>query len=210
MMKYSTLVFDFDGTIADTLDEGLKIYNQMAETHGLKPIDEDEVHILRHMKLNDFLDHLGVPRLLVPKLLYKGTQMLKSRISRLPLIEGIADALPRLRQKTEHFGILTSNSTENVHLFLQHHGLEDIFTFVSSTSKLTGKSKHLRSICRTFSIKPGDMIYIGDELRDVKAAKKAQIPVAAVGWGFNSAAALAESRPDYLFHHPSELHSLVS
>ncbi|MEJ6570419.1 MAG: HAD-IA family hydrolase [Akkermansiaceae bacterium] len=209
-MKYRTLVFDFDGTIADTLDESLKIYNQMAEQHDLRPIDDDEIHHLRHMKLNDFLDHLGTPRLLVPKLLFRGTQMLKSRIGSLPLIEGIAEVLPLLKKRAIHLGILTSNSVENAQLFLKTHGIDHLFSFVSSTSKLTGKAKHLRSIQRKYELNAGKMVYIGDELRDIKAAKKAGIPMAAVGWGFNSPKALADSKPDYLFQHPSELIKLLS
>jgi len=181
----------------------------MADEHNLRPIQDDEVHSLRHMKLSDFLDHLAIPKRLVPKLLIRGTSMLRSRIGRLPLIPGIADVLPTLSKKSDHCGILTSNSVENVELFLEHHGMSDIFSFVSSTSKLTGKAKHLRSICRTFSIEPEEIIYIGDEIRDVKAAKKAGVSVAAVGWGFNSPEALAGMNPNFLFHKPSELLDLV-
>ena len=208
-MKYRSLIFDFDGTIADTLDEALSIYNEMAGEHNLRTIKDEEVHYLRHMKLGDFLDHLAVPKRLVPKLLYKGTRILKSRISQLPMVTGMAEVLPELRKKSDHFGILTSNSVENVELFLKHHGLQDVFSFVSSTSKLTGKAKYLRSICRTFSIEADDIIYIGDEIRDVKAAKKAGVPVAAVGWGFNSPEALVGANPNFLFHEPKELHGLV-
>ncbi|MDC1406450.1 HAD hydrolase-like protein, partial [Akkermansiaceae bacterium] len=159
-MKYRSLIFDFDGTIADTLDEALSIYNEMAGEHNLRTIKDEEVHYLRHMKLSDFLDHLAVPKRLVPKLLYKGTRILKSRIKQLPMINGMAEVLPELRKQSDHFGILTSNSVENVELFLKHHGLQDVFSFVSSTSKLTGKAKHLRSICRTFSIEADEIIYL--------------------------------------------------
>ena len=125
------------------------------------------------------------------------------------MVAGMDEVLPELRKQSDHFGILTSNSVENVELFLKHHGLQDVFSFVSSTSKLTGKAKHLRSICRTFSIEADDIIYIGDEIRDVKAAKKAGVPVAAVGWGFNSPEALVGANPNFLFHEPTELHGLV-
>jgi len=208
-MKYRSLIFDFDGTLADTLEEVLKIYNEMSPQYNLRKIQDDEVHSLRHMKIADFLDHLAVPRRLVPILLYKGTQTLKSRIHNLPLIEGMADILPKLRSQSQHFGILTSNSTENVQLFLKHHGMDELFTFISSTTKLTGKAKHLRSIRRTFSIETENIIYIGDEIRDVKAAKKAGVPVAAVGWGFNSPESLVGENPNFIFHQPSELQTLV-
>lgn len=208
-MTYRSLVFDFDGTLADTLEEGVKIYNELAAQYDLRAIAEGELTALRHMKLNEFLDHVGVSRRHVPKLLYRGTKMLKARISSLPLINGIGEELQDLRNKCEHFGILTSNSVENVNLFLKSHGLEDVFTFVSSTSKLTGKAKYLRSIRRTFSMQPNEMVYIGDEIRDIKAAQKACIPIASVSWGFNSAKSLTAAKPDYLLHHPKELHQLV-
>ena len=43
----------------------------------------------------------------------------------------------------------------------------------TTTSKLTGKAKHLRAIRKTFSLTSHEMLYVGDEIRDVKASKKA-------------------------------------
>ena len=63
-MKYRSLVFDFDGTIADTFDEGLRIYNEIARDLDLRLIDDEEVTQLRTMTVNDFLDHLGIPKLI--------------------------------------------------------------------------------------------------------------------------------------------------
>lgn len=208
-MKYRSLVFDFDGTIADTLDEGLRIYNELAQDLGLQLIDAGEVAHLRTMNITDFLDHLGIPRRIVPTLLYRGTRMLKAKIPTLPLVQGMGDALPRLRQGAEHFGILTSNSVENAGLFLETHGLGGVFSFISSTSKLTGKSKYLRNILGKHALAPGELVYIGDEIRDIKAARKAGVAAAAVGWGFNSPASLLATDPDHFFHTPDQMLALI-
>ncbi|MBK1831153.1 HAD-IA family hydrolase [Verrucomicrobiaceae bacterium R5-34] len=204
-MNYRAIIFDFDGTLADTLDEAFHIYNKMAKEHDLRAVSEDEIPGLRDMKLNQFLSHLGIPKRRVPKLLYQGTKQLKESIGSLPLFEGLEHVLPALRTKIEHVGILTSNSVENVNLFLETHGLENVFTFVSSTSKLTGKAKHLRAIRKTFSLEASEMIYVGDEIRDIVASKKAGIPVAAVGWGFNSPEALKKEQPDHFCDSVEEL-----
>lgn len=209
-MKYRTLIFDFDGTIADTLDEGLRIYNLLADQYGLLKVREKDVPDLRHMSIGRLFDHLGISKHRAPKILYQGTRMLKSRIASLPLIQGMAEALPILRSKAQHFGILTSNSVDNVNLFLETHGLEDVFTFVSSTSKLTGKARHLRSIQKSYAIDTDEMIYIGDEIRDIRAAKKAGVTVAAVGWGFNSPESLQSEDPDFLLQRPEELTALLA
>ena len=209
-MTYKTLVFDFDGTIADTLGETRLIFNRLAPEYGIREVAEEELAQLRHMSLSALLDHLDIPKRRVPALIARGTGMMRGNITRLKMIEGMSEMLVELRRHVRSFGILTSNSTANVDLFLRTHGLRDQFDFISSTSKLTGKAKHLKAILKTFSLRPGELLYIGDELRDVKASQKAGIPIAAVTWGFNSRESLAASKPEYLFDRPVDFLRLLS
>lgn len=209
-MTYKTLVFDFDGTIADTLGETRLIFNRLAPEYGIREVAEDELAHLRHLSLSALLDHLEIPKRRVPALIARGTGMMRGNITRLKMIEGMSEMLVELRRHVRSFGILTSNSTANVDLFLRTHGLRDQFDFISSTSKLTGKAKHLKAILKTFSLRPGELLYIGDELRDVKASQKAGIPIAAVTWGFNSRESLAAAKPEYLFDRPVDFLRLLS
>ncbi len=208
-MKFQTLVFDFDGTIADTLGETRIIFNQIAPDYGIRQVAEHELDGLRHLSLKQLLDHLDIPKRRVPALISRGTSMMRANITQLQLIPGMPKTLTELRRHVRSFGILTSNATPNVDLFLRAHGLRDQFDFISSTSKLTGKAKHLRAIRKTFSLGPQDLLYIGDELRDVKASQKAGVPIAAVTWGFNSRESLAASGPDYLFDKPADFLRLL-
>lgn len=210
MMKYRTLVFDFDGTIADTLGEMRRIFNQLAPDYGIRQVEEVELDGLRHLSLKQLLSHLNIPKRRVPSLIARGTGVLRDNITRLPLIDGMAEVIVEMRRHVGSFGILTSNTTANVDLFLRAHGLRDPFDFISSTSKLSGKAKHLRAIRKTFSLRTEEMLYIGDELRDVKASRKAGIPIAAVTWGFNSLESLEAMRPDHLFQRPAEFLRLIS
>ena len=209
-MKYQTLVFDFDGTIADTLGETRRIFNELAPQYGIRQVEEQELEALRHLSLKQLLSHLAIPKRRLPALISRGTGMMRANITRLQLIEGMGEVIVEMRRHVESFGILTSNAPANVDLFLRTHGLREAFDFISSTSKLTGKSKHLKAIRKTFSLRPEAMLYIGDELRDVKASQKAGIPIAAVTWGFNSPESLAAERPDHLFHQPSDFLRLLS
>lgn len=203
-MKYRSLVFDFDGTIADTLGETRRIFNEMAPEYGIRQVDEHEIAALRHLSLKQLLDHLAIPKWRVPSLIARGTTIMRGNIEKLPVIEGMGDVLEELRKHVESFGILTSNSDSNVDVFLKSHGLRDHFDFISSTSKLTGKAKNLKAIRKTFSMRSEELLYIGDELRDVKASRKAGIPIAAVTWGFNSEEALEMHSPDYLIKEPTD------
>jgi len=209
-MNFQALVFDFDGTIADTLGETRLIFNQIAPDYGIRQVEANELEKLRHLSLKDLLNHLDISKLRVPSLIVRGRAMMSANIGKLPLIDGMADVLVELRRHVRSFGILTSNSNENVDFFLRAHGLREHFDFISSTSKLSGKAKHLKAICKTFSLKSEELLYVGDELRDVKASQKAGIPIAAVTWGFNSRESLAASKPDYLFERPIDFFQLLT
>ena len=209
-MIYKTLVFDFDGTIADTLGETRRIFNRIAPDYGIREVAEHELDGLRHLSLKDLLNHLEIPKRRVPALIARGTGLMRGNITELQLITGMREVLIELRRHVRSFGILTSNATANVDLFLRTHGLRDQFDFISSTSKLTGKAKHLKAIRKTFSLRPEELLYIGDELRDVKASQKAGIPIAAVTWGFNSREALMAAAPDYLFDRPEDFLRLLT
>ena len=209
-MIYKTLVFDFDGTIADTLGETRLIFNRIAPDYGIREVAEHELDHLRHLSLKELLDHLNIPKRRVPALIARGTGMMRGNITQLKLIEGMAEVLVELRRHVRSFGILTSNATANVDLFLRTHGLREQFDFISSTSKLTGKAKHLKAIRKTFSLRAEELLYIGDELRDVKASQKAGIPIAAVTWGFNSRESLAALQPDYIFDRPADFLRLLA
>jgi phosphoglycolate phosphatase len=208
-MKYRALVFDFDGTIADTLGETRRIFNQIAPDYGIRQVGEHELDGLRHLSLKQLLDHLKIPKRRVPALISRGTGLMRGNITNLPMITGMKEVLVELRRHVHSYGILTSNSTPNVDLFLRTHGLREQFDFISSTSKLSSKSKHLKAIRKTFSLRSEEILYVGDELRDVKASQKAGIPIAAVTWGFNSQQSLAAEKPDYLFNHPTDFLRLL-
>jgi phosphoglycolate phosphatase len=208
-MTYRTLVFDFDGTIADTLGETRRIFNQIAPDYGIRQVEEHELDHLRHLSLKQLLDHLDIPKRRVPALISRGTGLMRGNITRLRMVDGMTEVLTELRRHVHSFGILTSNATANVDLFLRTHGLREQFDFISSTSKLTGKSKHLKAIRKTFSLRTEEILYIGDELRDVRASQKAGVPIAAVTWGFNSRESLAAASPDFLFDQPADFLRLL-
>ncbi len=209
-VPYESIIFDFDGTLADTFEAAKRLFNELAIEHGYNPVKEEEIPMLRHLSALDFFKHHGIGRLQIPFLLPKGVKRLRNEMEKLFPIAGIADVLPVLYDRKIMLGILTSNSVENVRAFLSFHQLEEYFSFVSSTSKLTGKAKHLRSISRSFSLDIKKILYIGDETRDIKAAQKAGVDIAAVTWGFNSSESLSDLDPTHIIDHPNKILNLVN
>lgn len=202
------LVFDFDGTLADTLKTIHQIYNKLAQQHGYRPLLEEDLPAARGMTMREFIRFSGVPRYRIPRLLRRGKVLMSNEMTHLAPVPGIPEVLQALRPVIPVLGILTSNAKENVESFLQVHNLGP-FDFVSSVSKLTGKAKHLKGIRRTFSLDHSEIAYVGDETRDMRAAQKAGIPGIGVTWGFNNAQSLEAFKPALLIDAPHGLLRLL-
>lgn len=207
-MALKMLIFDFDGTIADTLERGRAVLNQLAAEYKFQPLAREDVERAKGMTLSEFIRFLKVPKRKVPVLLAKGKRLLRQNMDEIQVQKGMDQTLYRLQDEGWHMGILTSNSVENVQIFLDKHAL-DMFEFVSSVRKLTGKHKYLKAILRTFSLKPEEVLYIGDETRDVRGALKAGVPVVACTWGFNNETSLLREKPTFLIHEPHEIMDLI-
>lgn len=131
------------------------------------------------------------------------------RINELKPFPGIKAALIELKERGYHLGILTSNDRANVQIFTNNHGLDDLFDFIHSEMNLFGKGRVLKHLLSKSNLERDDVIYVGDETRDIKAAQKANIKAIAVSWGFNSPEVLAAHNPDFLIHQPRELIAVI-
>lgn len=207
-MNFRCVIFDFDGTLANTLPETLLILNELADTYGFRKLSKVDLLKVKTMSLAQFIRFLGIPAWSVPTLLTRGKRMLTERLDTIDPFPDIPEVLVELKALTQHIGILTSNSTENVERFLRSHDMEH-FEFVSSAKKLLGKAKYLKAIMKTFSLKHDEVLYVGDEIRDIEAAHAVEIPVAGVTWGFNTAEALEGAMPDFLIHTPRDILDIV-
>jgi phosphoglycolate phosphatase len=203
-MKFRCIVFDFDGTLADTLEATMLVLNELALEYGFRQMERHEVHGVKHMTVAQFVRFLGIPAWRLPRLLTKGKRRLTQRLPGIRPFPGIPETIRTLRQRTEVLGILTSNSVANVESFLGAQGIGP-FDFISSAPKLMGKARYLRAIVRQHGLSPEEILYVGDEIRDIEAAHEAEIPVAAATWGFNSEEALLEGVPDYVLRDPRDL-----
>ncbi|MEN9219349.1 MAG: HAD-IA family hydrolase [Thermostichales cyanobacterium GMQP_bins_62] len=190
-MAAPVILFDFDGTIADTLTCLWQIGQHLALEAGypsLPPLEK-----LRDMHSQEILEVLGIPVVQLPWVVRRLRRELSRRMGEVRLCGGMDRALASLYGQGWTLGIVTSNSSRNVRAFLRQHQMEDWFAVVHSESALLGKSRILRRLVRQHQW--GDVVYVGDETRDVVAAKSAGLPVIAVAWGFNTVAALQAACP---------------
>lgn len=208
-MTKKVIIFDFDGTIADTVDALVSIANRLAVKFGYVQITPEELKLLRNLSSREIISYSGISLFKIPFLVKKVKGELKNKIHELRPIDGIQDALFVLRDEGYTLGIVTSNSKDNVREFLKVNNLNNLFDFIYSGVTIFGKTTILNNVLRQKQLKVDDVIYVGDETRDVEASKKARIKVIAVTWGFNSEEALSQEKPDFLIHHPHQLISVI-
>ncbi len=204
-MTVKVIIFDFDGTLADTFDAIARICNRLAEEFGFKPASPEDIVQLRNLTSREIIKRSGVSIFKLPFLLNKVKKELNNEIKTLNLVLGIKECLIELNASAYQLGIITSNSPDNVNLFLQKNGLEGIFKFIRSGTTIFGKNKVINNFLKQEKLTSAQVIYVGDETRDIDAARKSNIKVIAVTWGFNSKEVLAKQNPDFLIDHPSEL-----
>ena len=204
-MSVKVIIFDFDGTLADTLDALVDITNRLSGEFGYKPTAPEELAQIRSLSSREIVRQSGISIFKLPFLLKKVKADLRKDIQHLSPILGVKEALNQLKNEGHKLGILTSNSEENVRLFLKKHGMEELFGFIYSETTLFSKHRILLRFMKKNNLKHEEVIYVGDETRDIEASKKINIKVIAVSWGFNSGEVLAKYEPDFLIHKPSEL-----
>lgn len=208
-MKKQLLLFDFDGTIADTFHHIVEISNRLASEFSFNLIQPHEIEKLKNSTVEQTIEYLKVPKLKIPQILFRARDELHGAITDVEPIADLSAILKELKSLGHMMGIITTNSSKNVRTFLRQHDL-NIFDFVSSTSKVFGKSRSLRRLVKHHNYELAQTYYIGDEIRDIRAARKAGIPVVAVTWGFNSRDSLEEHSPDFLVDTPRQLIEVCS
>lgn len=208
MKQSKVVIFDFDGTLANTIDLAISIYNDHAEEFGVSTVDHSELTALRKMGYKKAMKHKGIKWSSLPRIiLFIGREMKKHMDSVQPY-DGVIDLLEGLKREGFTIGILTSNSAGLVQEFLDKHGFPK-FDFVVAEKTIFGKDKALKKIIKRYELDPDSVLYVGDEPRDITASRKAGVVSIGVSWGLGGVEGLEPEKPNYLVRTTSELEELL-
>jgi len=204
-----TIIFDFDGTIADTMKLGVEISNSLSDRFGYKKIRNNrELDFYRNQSTQEALKAIGISLVKLPFVARSFRQNLTKKLDELCPIEGISEVLSRLAQDYT-LGIVTSNSEKNINLFLAKYGLDQYFQFRYTGIRLFNKSTSIKSLLKKYAFDKSSVLVIGDETRDIEAARKCQLTIVSVSWGFHTSDLLRKHCPDELVNKPKDLLNLL-
>lgn len=198
------IIFDFDGTLADTLDTLLRILNRLATEFSYPPISDEQLANLKYLSIWEVIKISKITLWKIPFLLKRVKKEFPKEVQNVKLFPGVVNLLTTLKSQGYKLGIVSSNSEANIRSLLNQNQIEHLFDFISSDSTF-GKGRAINKMMRRYNCPKSDAIYVGDEIRDIQAARSVKIRVIAVSWGFNAPIALISEQPDFLITKPQAL-----
>ena len=202
--RYALVIFDFDGTLADSGTWFLSIADHLAERFKFHKVAADEIEELRGRTTREVIRHLGIPRWKLPKIGRYVHALLGQQTDRVALFPGVPEMLRQIAASGARIALVTSNAEDNARAILGPEIVAMIDWFECGAS-LFGKAPRYRKVLRKSGVAMADAISIGDETRDIVAARKVGVTSGAVLWGYARRDVLMRLEPDHLFETPEQV-----
>lgn len=207
-----TVLFDLDGTLADTAPDLGYAVNCMREARGLPPLPASVTRPVTSLGARGLLnagfgiapDHpdYGAMR-------EEFLRLYESNICRdTRLFPGIPELLEALPQNRLRWGIVTNKAEHLARLLVEKLPLASPPACIiggDSTPHFKPHPAPLLAACEMLLEKPGACIYVGDDLRDIEAGRAAGMRTAAAGWGYLNGSKPESWNADWMLKNPQDL-----
>ena len=190
-----TAIFDFDGTLADTIPLCREAFRRAVRELDGRTLTDEEIE--RQFGPDD----LGVIQRLLPgrELFLRYYHELHPELAPTPF-PGAAGLLHALRSRGIRLAMVTGKRLESAEISLQFFHLAEFFPILETGSPEGGvKPDRIRRALDRLDSSAGEAIYIGDSPTDVDACRAVPIRILAAGWAAEAdVKGLEERKPDYL------------
>ena len=203
MPRYRLAIFDFDGTLADSLDWFRASFHDVIARFDLTPITAEELEAMRGLSAREIMARLNVSMWQLPAIVSDMRKRKLAAASETSLFAGIPAMLSDLQRQDIKTAIVSSDSEASVRQVLGPATAQ--ITRFDCGAAVFGKHWKFRRVARKLGAKPTETICIGDEIRDIEAADAASMDSGAVAWGYALPAALQAAKPTHLFNSIEEI-----
>ena len=203
------VIFDYDGVLADTLDDLIRFGQQACNQLGVKhTVTKDDLSNLEIMSFATYGRACEVPEHLIDEFVKISLKLFAEKESPPAIFDGLSEVIQQFSTKHK-IAIVTTNSSQNVHAFLTKHGLDHLVHAVYGVDTPGSKAQKI-AIARERFVKNGEAVFmIGDALSDVRSAKEAGVISIAITWGHQSVETLLQGEPDHIVRSPQELIAVI-
>ena len=202
------VIFDFDGTIVDSGQVVFDLFNEFADKYNYKKIPQSESDRIRALTVKERFKEYEVPILKVPMLTMDVVKKYKKSIPTLEVNQGIKEVLKKLNELGIKLVVISANSKENIEKFLKLNDME-YFVEIIQSSRFFGRHVTINNYMKNHHVAKDEIILIADEHRDIVAAKKSDIRIISVTWGYDLEELLAKSNPDFLVRKPEDIMDII-
>ena len=204
------IIFDYDGVLADTLDDLIRFGQEACDRLGVKhSVTKDDISNLEVMSFATYGKACEVPKHLVDEFVKTNLNLFAEKDSPPAIFDGLSEVIHQL-SVNHKIAVVTTNSSQNVHTFLNKHGLDGLVHAIYGVDT-PGSKAHKISIAREHFAKNREAVFmIGDALSDIRAAKEAGVISVAVTWGHQSLETLLRGKPDHVVNYPGELNEVIA
>jgi len=205
------IIFDFDGVLADTLNDLIQFGQEVCDELGVKHVvKKDDLSNLEIMSFASFGRACEVPEHLVDEFVQSCLKRFAEKKSPPAIFNGLGNIVRNLAINNT-LAIITTNSSQNVNAFLIEHGLDECIHTVYGIDIPGSKAQKISIARDQFSAdtKRESMFMVGDSLSDISAAKEASVTSIAVTWGHQSLEHLLCGDPDYVVRFPHDLVEVI-
>jgi phosphoglycolate phosphatase len=185
------VLFDFDGTLADTAGDLAAALNALRRERGLGEIPTEEVRPFASMGARGLLrvgfglnaEDAEYPALREAFLAHYDRDVCVAT----RLFPGMRELIGDLARRGLAWGVVTNKSSRFTHRIVAGLGLHpDCVVCGDSTPHLKPHPAPLALAAGQLGLAPAECVYVGDDLRDVQAARAAGMRPVAVEWGYTS------------------------
>ena len=202
-MSHRLALFDFDGTLADSQDWFLGIFDQVADRFGYRRLGPGDRERLRGLETRAILSDLGVPTWKLPMIAKHVRNLATRDIDQIHLFPGAAEMLAQLKSGGVQVAVVSSNDEANVRRVLGPAAAH-VGHFACGAS-LFGKASKIRGVLKAMRAEPNGAIFVGDEARDAAAARDVGIDIGLVAWGYADPDFLRSLSPTLFFERMEEI-----
>lgn len=197
------MVFDFDGTLADSERIMIGIYDYFAVKNNKPELTKEIRQKLRDGTSRQAIKWAGVKFWQIPKLLNIARKEYKKRSSKVRIFAGM-ESLVRELSKDFDIYILSTNNEKTVKKILRQNDFKPSVIILKGSS-VFGKDKALKRLLKSKKYDRNASWMIGDEMRDIAAGNKSKLNTIGVTWGLQSEVGLKLAKPGYIADKPKDI-----
>lgn len=178
--------------------------NGVADEFGFRRVHDSEIADMRRLGPRELLKRLDIPMWRVPAIARHMRKLKAQHMAEIVLFPGARDALRALADKKRTLAVVSSDHEANVRRQLGEQTAA-LFAHFDCGASLFGKAAKFKRVMKQSRIGAAETIAIGDEIRDIEAARSAGIACGAVTWGYADPATLRSHDPDMVFESFSDI-----